>query len=97
MSSAPGNTCKIAERVRSSSKGKVAPQTWKTARLRRRVRMVQPVCRVSLTDTCTIERGIAGERADSHSVSLPSLPLTKYDDRYAAAFWAGWGLTCFGL
>jgi hypothetical protein len=61
------------------------------------VRIVQPVCWVSFTDTCTIERGIAAERADSHSVSFPRLPFTKYDARYAAAFWAGWGLTCVGL
>jgi hypothetical protein len=54
---------------------------------------VQPTSRVNFTDTCTIERSIAAKRTDSHSVALPRLPLTKYDDRYAAAFTPGYGFT----
>jgi hypothetical protein len=54
---------------------------------------VHPVCIVNFVETYTIERGIAGERTDSHSAVLPRAPLTKYDDRYAAACCAGIALT----
>jgi hypothetical protein len=57
------------------------------------VRIVQPVFCVSRVETWIIERGIAGDWTDSHNACLPRLPFTKYDDRYAAAFTAGCGLT----
>jgi hypothetical protein len=39
-----------------------------------------------------IECGIASDITDSQSAALRPRPLTKYDDRYAAAPVAAWGL-----
>jgi hypothetical protein len=49
-------------------------------RPKRSSRIVQQVSCVSFTDTCTMDRGIADDRTDSHSVAFPRLPFTKYDE-----------------
>jgi hypothetical protein len=63
--------------TRNSASGSRTPHSTQTNRAKRSSRIVHPVSWVSLTDTCTIDRGIAADLADSHSVALPRLPLTK--------------------
>jgi hypothetical protein len=58
---------------------------------------VQRVSIVSSTETWTIDFGMAWERTESASAVLCPLPITKYDETYAAARTSGYGFTLSGV